>query len=105
LADIVSAQPRESLRAIALRGFADNLIILNVVRSRIYRAPEEKMASTLERAFELAKSGEFQTVAEIRRQLLQERYDKVLLHLRGPTISRQLKAMITAALAETEGIS
>lgn len=47
--------------------------------------------TTLERAFVLARSGDHATVADIRNQLKQERYDNVEAHLRGPSLSRQLR--------------
>ncbi len=46
--------------------------------------------TTLERAFELAKSGEYATVDEIRARLKSERHDQVEAHLAGPSIKRQL---------------
>jgi hypothetical protein len=46
--------------------------------------------TTLERAFELARSGEFATVDEIRARLKAERHDQVEGHLAGPSIKRQL---------------
>jgi hypothetical protein len=49
--------------------------------------------STLERAFELARSGEYAGVQEIRQQLKKERFESVEAHLAGPSINRQLKAL------------
>lgn len=48
--------------------------------------------STLERAFELARAGACHSMADIRRQLVIERYENIRDHLHGPTIQRQLKA-------------
>lgn len=53
--------------------------------------------TTLERAFELARSGEFSTPAEIRQRLKQERFDSVEAHLQGPSITRQLRLLCEEA--------
>lgn len=53
--------------------------------------------STLERAFELARSGEYSSSAEIRLQLKRERHDQVEAHLQGPSISRQLRLLCEEA--------
>lgn len=55
--------------------------------------------TTLERAFTLAKSGDFTTVEEIRAQLKRERFDQVEAHLTGPSITRQLRALCDEARA------
>ena len=52
---------------------------------------------TIERAFELARSGAYLKVQEIRRQLLRERYDNVDLHLAGAFTRRQLLDAATEA--------
>jgi hypothetical protein len=51
----------------------------------------------LERAFDLARSGECTDVAQIRIRLKQERYESVEAHLRGPAITRQLRLLCEAA--------
>lgn len=53
--------------------------------------------STLERAFELARSGEYANASEIRSQLKRERHDQVEAHLQGPAISRQLRLLCEEA--------
>jgi hypothetical protein len=53
--------------------------------------------STLERAFELARSGECASTAEIRLRLKRERCDSVDAHLQGPSINRQLRLLCEAA--------
>ena len=55
--------------------------------------------NTIERAFELARSGEFRAVEEIRKQLLKERHDQVDSHLSGPMIRRQLRRACADARA------
>ena len=55
--------------------------------------------TTLERAFELARSGSCASVNDIRRQLKVERFDQVEAHLSGSAISRQLRALCTEARA------
>lgn len=56
--------------------------------------------TTLERAFELARSGTCANTAEIRVRLKQERHDNVEAHLQGPSINRQLRALCEAARAQ-----
>ena len=53
--------------------------------------------STLERAFELARSGECASPAEIRLRLKRERFDSVEAHLQGPSITRQLRRLCDEA--------
>ncbi|WP_129793404.1 hypothetical protein [Sphingosinicella sp. CPCC 101087] len=53
--------------------------------------------TTLERAFDLARSGTCRSVSDIRRQLKAERYDQVEAHLSGPAISRQLRELCAQA--------
>jgi hypothetical protein len=49
--------------------------------------------TTLERAFMLARSGDYATVNDIRARLKAERHDQVEAHLAGPAIKRQLAAL------------
>lgn len=56
-----------------------------------------KETSTLERAFILARSGEFAKVDDIRYRLRAERYDQVEAHLSGPSIAKQLRNLCTEA--------
>jgi hypothetical protein len=51
----------------------------------------------LERAFDLARSGRFASVADIRTALKRERYEQVVAHLAGPSIARQLRALCEEA--------
>jgi hypothetical protein len=53
--------------------------------------------STLERAFTLARSGEFASVNEIRQRLKAERFDQIEGHLAGPSINKQLRLLCEAA--------
>ena len=53
--------------------------------------------STLERAFELARSGTCAGTAEIRLHLKRERFDAVEAHLQGPSINRQLRRLCEEA--------
>ena len=50
-------------------------------------------ATTLERAFTLARSGEYASVNDIRQQLKRERFDQVEGHLAGHSITRELRAL------------
>jgi hypothetical protein len=58
-----------------------------------------KDKSTLERAFELAREGRCHSIDDIRRALTRENYNDVQAHLTGPTIARQMRALIDAARA------
>ena len=53
--------------------------------------------STLERAFQLARTGECLNLSEIRQRLKRERHDQVDAHLQGHAIGRQLKALCEEA--------
>jgi hypothetical protein len=53
--------------------------------------------STIERAYQLARSGCCATVDEIGRILITERYGSVHAYLAGPTIRRQLLALCKAS--------
>lgn len=44
----------------------------------------------VQRAFELARSGECRSVEDVRRRLKAERFENVDGHISGPTIKRQL---------------
>ena len=58
--------------------------------------------TTLERAFALARTGEFATVSEIRRRLREERFELVDAHLSGPALARQLRSICEDARAERD---
>lgn len=53
--------------------------------------------TTLERAFTLARSGDYASTADIRMRLKKERYDQVEEHLRGPAINKQLRLLCSQA--------
>lgn len=53
--------------------------------------------TTVERAFELARSGACNSVNDLRQRLRREGYDAVHLHLHGASINRQLVELINAA--------
>jgi hypothetical protein len=53
--------------------------------------------TTLERAYELARSGECTGVADIRDALTRERFSDVAGQLYGPTIQKQLKRICREA--------
>jgi len=52
--------------------------------------------TTIERAFQLAREGVCRSVEDIRGQLTSEGYDRVLEHLSGMSIKRQLNAALAA---------
>jgi hypothetical protein len=51
----------------------------------------------LERAFELARSGQCSHLSEIHYQLKLEGFTQIQAHLDGPTIKNQLKKLMAAA--------
>jgi hypothetical protein len=53
--------------------------------------------NTIERAFELARSGEYQSIQDLERQLRSEQYEAVPQHLQGPSIRKELQALMRAA--------
>jgi hypothetical protein len=53
--------------------------------------------TTIERAFELARSGRVQSMEELRNALRQERLDNVDQHTAGTLIQRQLKDLIRSS--------
>jgi hypothetical protein len=56
--------------------------------------------SIIERAFQLAKSGRYPTVGDIRKQLDQEKYTAAESYVRGGALVAQLKSLIAAARAK-----
>jgi len=65
-----------------------------------YHEAMNSRPTTLERAFALAKSGEYQGMADIRLQLKAEGY--TLSQLEGRTLTRQLQALCVAARGAAE---
>jgi hypothetical protein len=55
--------------------------------------------TTVERAFELARSGRCRTIRDIAYQLHAEKYD--ISHLEGPTLRKQLQTLIDEAINPT----
>lgn len=56
--------------------------------------------TALERAFQLAQSGNYATVEAIRKQLKAERYS--IDQIKGPTLARQLFALIQTARGKSQ---
>jgi hypothetical protein len=56
--------------------------------------------SIIERALQLAKSGQYATVQDIRAQLILENYASVDALIRGNTLVAQLRGRISAARTE-----
>lgn len=54
---------------------------------------------TVQRAFELARTGGYASVAEIRAQLIKERFTSVNEHLTGPSLRRDLAKLCKEARA------
>lgn len=55
--------------------------------------------SIIERAFQLAKSGRYATVGDIRKQLDREQYASTASYVRGGALLGQLRALIAASRA------
>ncbi|MES3151477.1 hypothetical protein [Sphingomonas faeni] len=53
--------------------------------------------TTVERAFELARSGSCNSVNDLRQRLRREGYDAVHIHLHGASINKQLVDLMHAA--------
>ena len=56
-------------------------------------------ATTLERAFALARSGDCANVEDIRRRLRSERHESIDAHLSGPSVRKQLLTLCNEARA------
>ena len=57
--------------------------------------------STIERAFELARSGTCRTIDDIRRQLSREGFEMVHAHISGGMITKQLREAMAKRVAAT----
>lgn len=57
----------------------------------------DRRLSTVERAYQLARSGQCRNVDELRTRLTREGYEAVQAHLSGPSIKRDLAALCKAA--------
>lgn len=60
--------------------------------------------TTLERAFQLARSGEYATISDIRRQLKQEGFSDAPSQISGPTMLKQLRKLCEAARPDVEQV-
>lgn len=56
--------------------------------------------TAIERAFDMARSGQFATVTEIKRAVSAEGYN--LAQLEGSSLTRQLRGLITSAAADSD---
>lgn len=65
----------------------------------MYARGMDQNKSTLERAFELARSGRYRTVSEVKRAVLAEGYS--LDQLEGRALSRQLSDLIKAEVTQS----
>lgn len=59
---------------------------------------EFQSANTVERAYELARSGRYATISEIRRQLRREGYSHVEGHTLGLGLRRELTRLMRTAV-------
>lgn len=51
----------------------------------------------LERAFELARSGACRDLVELEEKLKREGFEQVYAHMKGPSVRKQLRALMVAA--------
>lgn len=65
----------------------------------MYARGMDQNKSTLERAFELARSGRYRTVSEVKRAVLAEGYS--LAQFEGRALSRQLSDLIKAKVTQS----
>jgi hypothetical protein len=57
---------------------------------------------TVERSYQLARSGKFRTIGEIETALIRERYTGVREHLSGTLIRKEFRAILRAARLPAE---
>jgi hypothetical protein len=66
------------------------------------RAPMNMRPTTLERAYELARSGECATVSDIRERLKRERFDSVAGQLSGRRLTEDLRRLCRESTAASQ---
>lgn len=59
--------------------------------------------TTLERAYQLADSGECRTVTDVKKRLQAEGYDRIADQLYGRVVTNALRDRCVAAMARVEG--
>ena len=64
-----------------------------------------KSPTTLERAFDLARSGDYASVGDIRLRLKDERFEHVEGNLAGSSIKRQLRKLCDEARARRPALT
>ena len=62
----------------------------------------DSRSSTVERAYQLARSGQFRTVSEIKSRVRAEGYYDAIAQLEGRTISADLRRVLAASRASME---
>ncbi len=68
------------------------------VRARLlYGRSMNNRPTTLERAFQLARSGDYSTISDIRRQLKLEGFSDAPSQISGPSMLKQLRKLCEAA--------
>ena len=68
--------------------------------TRVYLVGMTDRITTLERAFELARSGDCASISQVREKLAAEGYS--LQQLTGPTLLKQLRTLCTASYVPAE---
>ncbi|GAA0731547.1 hypothetical protein [Sphingomonas japonica] len=58
--------------------------------------PQPHRPGTVERAYELARTGDYTTIEQIRAVLIREQHVSVQQHLSGPTLRRELLKLCRA---------
>ncbi len=76
-------------------------IIWSIASAAASASPREPMTeiSTVERAFNIARSGKVRTISELRKVLRDEGHAAALQHTDGPSIQKQLRAAMAQALS------
>lgn len=54
-------------------------------------------ATTMERAFQVARAGQCRTLGDLRRTLIREGYDSVHAQISGGSLTRQLRELMRVA--------
>lgn len=81
------------------RGIARNASVDAPPQNCAYAPAMDNRPSIIERAFQLAKSGRYATVGDIRKQLDREHYASTASYVRGGALVSQLRSLIAAARA------
>ena len=74
-------------------------LLLVAGRKAVHSCGVSSQRSTVERAFDLARTGTCRTIGQLRADLKAERCDGIEAHLAGRSMVRQLQAIMKAKIA------